>query len=209
MKRLNLQIYEKFVDSYARSEFKIRPSDSDDLSRLFLKLVRSEHLEIYRVVLNHWSKKLIIQQQLLALSRFSSFNNRIFRDPIRTEWVDDGRRTKFVDYWVELHDREFLLKTVLRVIVVRYQKVRNFLNKFLIWLPVYSVCRQARSGMLMPKCNSSKVEIFSLYHQVEVLMNLQAEQRQSLPFLIELQDHPKKYVILTRFDIRRGWRTSC
>ena len=47
----------------------------------------------------------------------------------------------------------------------------------------------------MPKCNSSKVEIFSLYHQVEVLMNLQAEQRQSLPFLIELQDHPKKYVI--------------
>ena len=51
------------VDSYARSEFKIRPSDSDDLSRLFLKLVRSEHLEIYRVVLNHLSKKLIIQQQ--------------------------------------------------------------------------------------------------------------------------------------------------
>lgn len=99
VKRLNLQIYEKFVDSYARSEFKIRPSDSDDLSRLFLKLVRSEHLEIYRVVLNHWSKKLIIQQQLLALSRFGSFNNRIFRDPIRTEWVDDGRRTKFVDYW--------------------------------------------------------------------------------------------------------------
>ena len=110
MKRLNLQIYEKFVDSYAGSEFKIRPSDSDDHSRLFLKLVRSEHLEIYRVVLNHWSKKLLIQQQLLALSRFSSFNNRIFRDPIRTEWVDDGRRTKFVDYWVELHDREFLLK---------------------------------------------------------------------------------------------------